>query len=1055
MPSAIPILEPDTLSQEAFAIDGTEAGEQKESTLLRDFRDPGNRFRGKPFWSWNGKLVKEELLRQTHIMREMGFGGHFMHSRVGLETDYLGPEWFDLINTIADESAKLGLEAWLYDEDRWPSGSAGGIATRDERFRMRYLRLERVPAAEFRWSDDLLAAFDCDLGGINFSRCRRLSTGDQPRGTTLRFRVELMEPSGFYNGAAYLDTMNPAATQEFIRVTHEQYVQHCGDRLGTVIKGVFTDEPHRGSVMSSFSPQKDSTWATPWSDGLPEAFRERFGYDILDHLPEIFLRREGQRLSQVKWHYVELMQQLFLEGFLQPINAWCEAHGLVLTGHVLHEDNLVSQVVPNGAMMRNYEHMTAPGIDILTESNRNYWAAKQLQSVARQTGKKLLLSELYGCTGWQMNFESHKAAGDWQALFGINLRCHHLSWFTMKGEAKRDYPASIFYQSAWYRDYRQVEDYFSRFHVVAERGEPLCDLLVLHPIESVWAQIHHGWVNSLVAACPAIRQVEETFAHVFHWLQGNQIDFDYGDEDLLRRLGKVTDDDLLNVGEATYEAVLVAGLETIRASTLDLLERFVDAGGRVIFAGEPPTHVDALPSTRAAELAVRCDRCPLTASGVEGHCRFVLDEPPVAVRNAQGFTLTDIFCQAREEADSTTWVIAVNTNRESWHRQATIRLRGHGEVEQWDCQTGERLALPSVQHGTGTEVSFDFPPSGQCVLRLVSERDKTLRLAEPLIERRRSPLNGPFPFTLDEPNVCVLDRARWRIGSGEWQDEAEILKIDHALRQQFGLKPRSGEMLQPWYAKHVEHPPLGTLELAFDFEVDELPTKEIALAIELPEQWTIQINDTALDTGNKQGWWVDTCFDKLPVPVAALRTGRNEVRITAEFRDGLDLEALYLLGSFGVTVDGTRRALGALPSTLSVGDVTTQGLPFYGGRIRYGLGHCPRAEAGERVFLDTPGFEAACLVIHADGQPVGTIAWQPYEAELTAGVSELALEVVLTRRNTFGPLHETPLRAWAYGPGNFRTTGKNWTEKYVFYPAGLLQVPAISFREPGRLVGAW
>ena len=1032
---------------------GTEAGERKESTLHRDFHHPGNRFRGKPFWSWNGKLVKEELLRQTHIMREMGFGGHFMHSRVGLETEYLGPEWFDLINTVADESAKLGLEAWLYDEDRWPSGSAGGIATRDPRFRMRYLRLERLPAAEFRWSDDLLAAFECDLDGINFTRCRRLSPADQGRGTILRFRVELMEPSGFYNGAAYLDTMNPAATREFIRITHEQYVRHCGTRLGTVIKGMFTDEPHRGSVMSTFSPQKDPTWATPWSDGLPGAFRARFGYDVLDHLPEIFLRAEGRRLSQVKWHYVELMQQLFLEHFLQPINDWCEAHGLALTGHVLHEDNLVSQVVPNGAMMRNYEHMTAPGIDILTESNHNYWAAKQLQSVARQTGKKLLLSELYGCTGWQMNFESHKAVGDWQALYGINLRCHHLSWFTMKGEAKRDYPASIFYQSAWYRDYRQVEDYFSRFHVVSERGEPLCDLLVLHPIESVWAQIHHGWVNSLQAACPAIRRVEETFTQVFHWLQGNQIDFDYGDEDLLRRLGDVTDG-ALDVGEATYRAVLVAGLETIRGTTLDLLARFADAGGRVIFAGEPPAHVDALPSALAAELAARCERCALTAAQVAARCQAALGEPPVAVRNVQGLTLTDIFCQARQE-EETTWVMAVNTNREGWHRHAIVRLRGHGHVEQWDCRTGERVTLPSVQKGTGVEVNFDFPPSGQCVLRLVPDRDETLRLAEPLIERRRLPLNGPFPFALDEPNVCVLDRARWRIGSGEWQAGAEFLKIDHALRQRFGLKPRSGEMLQPWYAKHVERLPLGHLELAFDFDVDELPATEVFLAMELPEQWQIWVNGTPLDARGQRGWWVDTCFEKLSVPAGALRSGRNAVRLTAEFRDGLDLEALYLLGSFGVKVHGTRRSLGTLPSMLNVGDVTTQGLPFYGGRIRYGLGQCPTAHAGERVFLETPAFEAACIEAHASGKPVGTIAWQPYEVELHTGTGEIALDVVLTRRNTFGPLHETPLRAWAYGPGNFRTTGQNWTEEYVLYPAGLLQVPAISFREPGKVVGAW
>lgn len=97
--------------------------------LYEEFKNPGMEFRGKPFWSWNGKLEKGELLRQVHIMKDMGFGGFFMHSRTGLITEYLDKEWFDLINVCADEAEKLGMEAWLYDEDRWPSGTAGGMVT--------------------------------------------------------------------------------------------------------------------------------------------------------------------------------------------------------------------------------------------------------------------------------------------------------------------------------------------------------------------------------------------------------------------------------------------------------------------------------------------------------------------------------------------------------------------------------------------------------------------------------------------------------------------------------------------------------------------------------------------------------------------------------------------------------------------------------------------------------------------------------------------------------------------------------------------------------------
>ena len=107
--------------------------------IIEAFSDPTTEYRGKPFWSWNGELRGEELVRQAHIMKEMGLGGYFMHSRAGLITEYLGDEWFELINEVADAAEADGMEARLYDEDRWPSGSAGGKVTVDPKYRMKSL----------------------------------------------------------------------------------------------------------------------------------------------------------------------------------------------------------------------------------------------------------------------------------------------------------------------------------------------------------------------------------------------------------------------------------------------------------------------------------------------------------------------------------------------------------------------------------------------------------------------------------------------------------------------------------------------------------------------------------------------------------------------------------------------------------------------------------------------------------------------------------------------------------------------------------------------------
>ena len=147
-----------------------------DDSLYATFRDPGNEWRGKPFWSWNGRLEKDELIRQLHVFKEMGMGGAFLHSRVGLKTEYLGPEWFDLTNAVVDEAARLGMEAYLYDEDRWPSGSAGGMVTEDPALRMNFVELQTMPAEQFRWDNDsIVSAFACDLDGIDYSNLQRLS----------------------------------------------------------------------------------------------------------------------------------------------------------------------------------------------------------------------------------------------------------------------------------------------------------------------------------------------------------------------------------------------------------------------------------------------------------------------------------------------------------------------------------------------------------------------------------------------------------------------------------------------------------------------------------------------------------------------------------------------------------------------------------------------------------------------------------------------------------------------------------------------------------------
>jgi hypothetical protein len=104
------------------------------------FANPTAEYRGTPLWSWNTKLNLDQLLRQIDYLEEMGLGGFHMHSRVGLDTEYLGEEFMDMVKKCVEHAKRKGMLAWLYDEDRWPSGAAGGLVTKDEdKFRSRHM----------------------------------------------------------------------------------------------------------------------------------------------------------------------------------------------------------------------------------------------------------------------------------------------------------------------------------------------------------------------------------------------------------------------------------------------------------------------------------------------------------------------------------------------------------------------------------------------------------------------------------------------------------------------------------------------------------------------------------------------------------------------------------------------------------------------------------------------------------------------------------------------------------------------------------------------------
>ena len=324
-----------------------------------EVKNPDRYYRNAPFWSLNDHLDGDELERQIQEMSVKGWGGFFMHSRVGLVTEYMGKEWTELVGRCVKRAGETNLGAWLYDEDKWPSGFAGGlIPTSDEKFRSRALILIKADAI----TDSHTVLSKYENNSISYCICKYVSPLNDK----------------WFNGASYVDLMNADTTDTFIEFTHEKYYKTFGEYFGKEIPGIFTDEPCYLMASHYNAP------VIPWSEVLPDAFYEMNGYSINNHLPELFF--DFGNHQKIRYDFYKTATNLFVNNFTKKYYDWCETHNLKLTGHMMAEETPVSQIRWVGAAMPHYEHMHWPGIDKLYKNTNQQIAITQLTSVTDQLG---------------------------------------------------------------------------------------------------------------------------------------------------------------------------------------------------------------------------------------------------------------------------------------------------------------------------------------------------------------------------------------------------------------------------------------------------------------------------------------------------------------------------------------------------------------------------------------------------------------------------------------------------------------------------------------------
>ena len=198
------------------------------ATLQTVFANPPREYSTAPLWVWNDDLTEAQVLGTLRDLAAQNIKQAFVHPRPGLMTPYLSDKWFALWKAALAEARQLDMNLWIYDENSYPSGFAGGFvpdAMPESRGRSLGVREEKTPPA---LNDETVAVFQIDDDKYNDVTARLRAAETLPEARYLVFFVQRAGNSPWYGGKCYVDLLYPGVTERFIEITLDAYRREIG-----------------------------------------------------------------------------------------------------------------------------------------------------------------------------------------------------------------------------------------------------------------------------------------------------------------------------------------------------------------------------------------------------------------------------------------------------------------------------------------------------------------------------------------------------------------------------------------------------------------------------------------------------------------------------------------------------------------------------------------------------------------------------------------------------------------------------------------------------------
>lgn len=984
--------------------------------LMKEFANPSSKYRPSPLWVWNDMMTKEQIDFQLVELASHGFGGVFVHPRPGMVTEYMSEEWFELWSYALKKAQELNIALNIYDENSYPSGFAGGSVSGNHPEALATIMRYRITDSIEEIPGELVAIYSVvEKDGVLSKAC---NLTDVPReewyteGKYIFISQENPPTYGYMAGFCYVDLLRPHIHDAFMESTYEKYYEKYGEYFGNSIQAVFTDEPMAGIA-------KGVNCILPFSYWFAHEFKKRKGYDLLKHLPCVFVDVTGECFdypaSKVRFDYYDTIHELFVKNHIEPTGRWCQERGINWTGHYFEHmwPHVAKDTTP--AIQSYYEYHQWPAIDMLfsdylkdSPTHILEHTIRELKSAANQFEKERAVCELYGAGGWDSTFEDYKRMADWVMVNGVNFISQHLVYSTIMGARKCDHPQSFDWRQPWWNEYTKMNDYVARVSYMLSQGKMEQRILVLNPTTTGYLTEAQKYSGDMLRGrkLDAIREPDMTeFLTLCQRLTELQWDYDLGDEYTLAKHAKV-ESGHLSVVKQQYDCVIVSGsMKNMLSSTKHLLEVCVNSGVPVLTVGTPGCYVDGVYDESAyTSLAEKWE-------AVSIDCIDERLEKSFARRIVSSIPFQAGFNHMRRKLEDglEVWFL-VNHAMETY--SADIRLAGKS-VKQMDLFTGEVKDILYFEENNWLNIPLELVRN-QSIMLLVTDQEN-----DKMAEQEKS-VASVVPLCVSEilreqENIYPILYADY----GDYKDIHVKFLCDKIYKERgFASNPWDFKVQfkQNILERNVDYDEKSGFGVMYHFVVDDnyVPSN-IAVVAEHPEYCHIRVNGKNV-IWNAGETYLDHHFGVANIE-NYVQSGANTVEVIVDiFHTLMELDAIYLKGDFSV-VERNGRWVIAPTMPVNYGSWKQQGLPFYPYAVQYKykfvLENIPN-----KVSLNVENYNTSATSLIINGQEAGLLHVDGRKAMditsfVTIGENEITLRVCGSFKNLLGP-HFTKARGNAW-----------------------------------------